>query len=69
MNTPLIHSGNVTEVYGSTEEMVRQRIAIPLGKWEMALTLRMQLFSSFRWSKHITGIELVIDGGITLKVK
>lgn len=32
MNTPLIHMGNVTEVYGSTEEMVRQRDALaPLG--------------------------------------
>lgn len=71
MNTPLIHKGNVTAVYGSTEEMVRQRDAlVPLGKmgdgWDVAWA---SVFLASDEAKHITGIEMVIDGGITLKVK
>ena len=71
MNTPLIHSGNVTEVYGSTEEMVRQRDSlVPLGKMGDGFDVaHAAVFLASDESKHITGIELVIDGGITLKVK
>jgi len=71
MNTPLIHMGNVTDVYGSTEEMVRQRDAlIPLGKMGDGFDVaHAAVFLASDESKHITGIELVIDGGVTLKVR
>lgn len=71
MNTPLIHMGNVTDVYGSTEEMVRQRDAlIPLGKMGDGFDVAYAaVFLASDEAKHITGIELVVDGGVTLKVK
>ena len=71
MNTPLIHMGNVTDVYGSTEEMVRQRDAlIPLGKMGDGFDVaHAAVFLASDEAKHITGIELVIDGGVTLKVR
>lgn len=63
--------GNVTEVYGSTEEMVRQRDAlIPLGKMGDGFDVaHAAVFLASDEAKHITGIELVIDGGVTLKVR
>ena len=71
MNTPLIHMGNVTEVYGSTKEMVRQIDAlIPLGKMGDGFDVaHAAVFLASDQAKHITGIELVIDGGMTLKVR
>lgn len=71
MNTPLIHAGKLTSVYGSTEEMVRRRDAlVPLGRmgegWDVAWA---SVFLASDVAKHISGIELVVDGAITLKVK
>ena len=70
MNTPMIHMGNVTEVYGSTEEMVRQRDAlIPLGKMGDAFDVaHAAVFLASDEARHITGIELVVDGGVTLRM-
>ena len=71
MNTPLIHMGNVTEVYGSTEEMVRQRDAlVPLGHMGDGFDVaHAAVFLASDEAKFITGIELVVDGGVTLKIK
>ena len=71
MNTPLIHMGNVTEVYGSTEEMVRQRDAlVPLGRMGDGFDVaHAAVFLASDEAKFITGIELVVDGGVTLKIK
>ena len=71
MNTPLIHQKNVVSVYGSAEEMVRQRDAlVPVGHmgdgWDVA---HAAVFLASDEAKSITGIELPIDGGITLKIK
>jgi NAD(P)-dependent dehydrogenase (short-subunit alcohol dehydrogenase family) len=51
--------------------MVRQRDAlVPLGHmgdaWDVAWA---SVFLASEEAKFITGIELVVDGGITLKVK
>ena len=68
MNTPLIQQRDRTR---STEEMVRQRDSlVPLGKMGDGFDVaHAAVFLASDESKHITGIELVIDGGITLKVK
>ncbi len=73
MKTPMVeHSAGLAASYakGDVEAMWRTRDAqVPIGHmgdaWDVA---NAALFLASEESKYVTGIELVVDGGITLKV-
>ena len=73
MKTPMVeHSAGLAASYakGDVEAMWRARDAqVPMGRMGDAFDVaNAALFLASDESKYVTGIELVVDGGITLKV-
>ena len=70
MDTPLIR-GAVSGAYEDVEAMIAERDALcPMGKmgdaWDVANTA---VFLASDESHYITGIELIVDGGLTLTMR